>query len=350
MRIATSSVAKWTVAAALCAAAAFALLLGVGFPRLIREEALRESVGAAVGREFRYASLELAYFPPRIILDSPTLGGVDGFFRADRAVMRISLLPLLARVVLVDSASIEGAVLQIVRSAGGVALMPSPDSTAASMSVPGSSVAPRERAAMRFAVRSLHIPDALLVLEDRTVSPPIRWELRNSQLQLQMKLLELRPSFTISGEFSTGGHVVAEGEVTASGEVDASVRLEEVSIAPGRSYFASGTEVDGALSGTIDTSGSRVEFELALKEGRLTLGQISLRGLLAITGKIDRQTFPSHGQVEVDATAAELRFGEFFTKPPGTRGLVRGLVTSDAEGALTIDAWKFEMDDFDGRV
>ncbi len=75
MRIAASSLAKWAIAATLCAAVAFALLLGVGFPRLIREEVFREAIGAAVGREFRYASIDLAYFPPRIILDSPTLGG-----------------------------------------------------------------------------------------------------------------------------------------------------------------------------------------------------------------------------------------------------------------------------------
>mgnify|MGYP006979360661 CR=1 FL=1 len=58
----------------------------------------------------------------------------------------------------------------------------------------------------------------------------------------------------------------------------------------------------------------------------------------------------SQGQVELDATAAELRFGDFFTKPPGTRGLVRGQLTSASDGTLAVDTWKFEVDDFEGRV
>lgn len=340
MHIAARSLVKWTFAAALIAAVGFALLLGVGFPRLIGEESFRESVSAALGHELRYSRLDLAFFPPRIILDSPRLGGVDAFARADRAVLSISLLPMLAKIVLVDSAAIEGAVLHLVRSGEGVELM----------SGAGSRPVLWERVAMRFAVRSVTIPDALLIFEDRTVSPPLRWRLRNSDLQLHMNALELRPRFTISAEIATGGRLVAEGEMATSGELEAIIRLEAVSIAPGRSYFASGAEVAGSLSGTIDASGSRVEFDLDLRDGRLMLGQIALRGRLKITGKIDRGTHPSHGQVEVDATEAELRFGDFFTKPPGTRGLVRGQVTSDAEGFLAIDAWKFEMNDFEGRV
>lgn len=343
MRFAARSVAKWTLAAIFCAAVGFALLLGVAFPWLIGEEAFRDSVSAALGRELHYSNFDLEYFPPRIILDSPTLGGVDAFVRADRAVLRVSLVPMLARIVLVDSAAIEGARLQVVRSAEGVRWVSEKENTE-------SSVALRNRAVMRFAIRSLTIPGALLAFEDRTVSPPIRWELRNSELQLHMDAFELRPRFTISGEIATGGHVVAEGEVTATGEVDASIRLDAVLIAAGRSYFSSGAEVDGALTGTITALGPHVACDLDLSEGRLTLGQIVLRGPLKITGKIDRETRPPQGQLEVDATAAELQFGDFFTKPPGTRGLVRGRVTSDAEGTLAIDAWTFEMDDFEGRV
>jgi hypothetical protein len=327
----------------LCTVVGFALLLGVGFPWLIGDEAFRESASAALGREFRYSKLELAYFPPAIILDSPTLGGASTFARADRAVLSVSLVPMLARIVLVDSARVEGAVLYLMRSGEGVGLMPEPEIT-------GSSIALREPAALRFAVGSLTIPDAVLVFEDRTVSPTLRWELRDSKLQLQMDALESRLHFMIAGEIATGGRVSAEGDVTSSGEVDATVRLEAVSIVHATAYFASGAKVDGALTGTIGAVGPHVEFDLDLSEGHLTLGEITLRGPLKITGQMDQQKRPPQGQVELDATAAELRFGDFFTKPPGTRGLVRGQVTSDADGALAVDAWKFEMDDFEGRV
>jgi len=215
--------------------------------------------------------------------------------------------------------------------------------------VDASSVGLREHAAMRFAVRSLFIPDALLVLEDHTVSPTLRWELRNSNLQLQLDALESRHRFAIAGEIATGGRVVAEGSMKLGGELEAVVRLESVSIAPAGSYFASGAKTEGILSGTITATGTHVEFDFDLSGGRLTLGEIALRGPLRISGQIDQHKRPQ-GRVELDATAAELRFGDFFTKPPGTRGLVRGQVTTDADGALTIDAWRFEMDDFEGRV
>ena len=97
--------AAWILGAILCAGIGFALLLGVGFPWLIGDETFRGSVSAALGRELRYANLELAYFPPKIILDSPTLGGVDAFARADRAVLSISLVPILARIVLIDASA-----------------------------------------------------------------------------------------------------------------------------------------------------------------------------------------------------------------------------------------------------
>jgi hypothetical protein len=341
--VAARSAVKWLVAGVLCLLVGFGLLLGVAFPWLIGEEAFRDSVAAALGRELRYASFDLEYFPPRIILEAPTLGGVDVTARSDRAVLNVSLIPMLARIVLVDSAEIEGAVVHVLRSGDGVRLT-------SELADAGTGAASRNRASMRFAVRALTIPSARLVFEDRTVSPPLRWELRDATLELQMDAFELRPRFAIAGEIATGGRVAAEGEVKESGAVDAEVRLDAVLIAPGRAYFASEVEFDGALTGRITASGPHVEFDLDLSDGRLTLGQIDLRGRLKITGKIDRETRPSQGLVEVDATAAELQFGDVFTKPPGTRGLVRGQVKSDLKGALTIDAWKFEMDEFEGRV
>lgn len=334
--------ARWVGVSIGVATLCFALLLGVGFPWLIGDEKFRESLSAALGRELRYANLELAFFPPTIILDAPTLGGVDAFARADRAVLTVSLVPMLARIVLVDSVSVQGVVLNLVRSSEGVGLL-------SELAVDGSSIALREHAAMSFAVRSLAIAGALLVLEDQTVSPTLRWELRNSNLQFQLDAFESRYRFTIAGEIATGGRVVAEGSVQLGGEIEAVVRLESVSIEPAGSYFVSGAKTEGILSGTITAVGTHVEFDFDLSGSRLTLGEIALRGPLKISGRIDQRKRPQ-GQVELDATAAELRFGDFFTKPPGTRGLVRGQVTTDANGALTIDSWKFEMDDFEGRV
>jgi len=316
-----------------------ALLLGLGFSHLVDEQAFRESIGSIFGSELRYASREIAYFPPTIVLNQLTLGSVDTSAHADRVVLRISLLPMLARVLLFDSVAVEGAVVNVVRTPGGVRLPSAPES-----------VDPNPKGSMRLAARTLVMPDAVLFLEDRTVSPAVRWELRNSNMELELAARELTLHFTIDGEVVTGGRVVAEGEMRAGGDLEANFRLVGVSIAPARSYFASQTEVAGALSGTITTAGSHIDCELDLSDGQLMLGEIALRGPLKINGQIDRSK-PSHnGVVEVDATAAELRFGDFFTKAAGTRGQVRGEVTSGADGTLTIDAWKFEMDDFQGQV
>ncbi len=56
------------------------------------------------------------------------------------------------------------------------------------------------------------------------------------------------------------------------------------------------------------------------------------------------------GRVEIDATAAELRYAQFFTKPPETPARVTGRLVERADGSLEIDAWEFAMQDLDAQI
>ncbi len=91
-------------------------------------------------------------------------------------------------------------------------------------------------------------------------------------------------------------------------------------------------------------------MDATLRDARLQLGDIALRGSLDIDATIDDAWSAPHGRVALDATLAELAYAEFFTKPPGTAATVVGLITTSRDGSPAIETWEFVMEDLDGHV
>jgi hypothetical protein len=96
-------------------------------PRLAAGDAVRQRLADAVreatGREFVYGELRAGLLPPRVELVGARVAGptpdAPPFLEAERVAVRLSLLPLVVRVVAADPLVLEGVTLRVERRADG---------------------------------------------------------------------------------------------------------------------------------------------------------------------------------------------------------------------------------------
>jgi uncharacterized protein involved in outer membrane biogenesis len=324
-----------------------AVALAALLPRIVDTAAVRERLAhetsSALGHRLGFQQLGFQLIPPLLVMKDATLGAAgEPWARAERIELSIAWSPLLVGIALVDEAVVEGARLLLVRTAGGVQL--------------DRSNAERLRSApqMNWVLRRLELRSATIALDDRSVGPPVRWQLREIEATAVAEALDLPVRLKLAGEVATGGQIVASGSFSLAGDVDFELKFESVAIAAARPYFESDAEVSGALTGSIWARGSsanwKLEMDATIRDARLQLGDIALRGLLDVDATIDNAGSAPHGRVALDATSAELAYGEFFTKPPGTAASVVGLITTNSDGITAIERWQFVMEDLDGHV
>jgi hypothetical protein len=203
-------------------------------------------------------------------------------------------------------------------------------------------------------LRSLLLRNATVTLDDRSVRPPVQWQLRDVEASAVAEILDTAVHLELAGEIATGGLVAASGDFTLGGEIDVELQFESLAIANARPYFASRSKVRGMLTGSVRASGNsadpKFELDATLRDAHLQLGDISLRGVVEVDGTIDDAWSAPHGRIELDATQAELSYAQFFTKPRGTPATVVGIISSNSDGSPAIEAWKFTMEDLDGQV
>ncbi len=329
-----------------------AVLLRVGAvgrvgPRIVGRAAIREQISdlaaPALGRRPEFRELGYRLFPPSLVMkDVVPVAGADSSARPQRIELRIALPPLLVGMVVIDAALVDDAHFFGVRNAGGFRLEGSHSG--------------REHPAdtTNIALRSLLLRNATVTLDDRSVRPPVQWQLRDVEASAVADILDMAVRLELAGEFATGGLVTASGDFTLGGEIDVELQFESLAIANARPYFAFRSKVRGLLTGSVRASGNsadpRFELDATLRDARLQLGDISLRGVLEIDGTVDDAWSAPHGRIELDATHAELSYAQFFTKPRGTPATVVGIISSNNDGSPAIETWKFTMEDLDGQV
>ncbi len=324
-------------------AAAVALVL----PRLTDTAAVRqrlaELAAPALGRTPEFQHFEFRLFPPELLMiDVAPVAASDRSARPERIELTLALPPLLAGVVVIDLAVVEDARLSLVRTPGGVQWA-------------GSSSAQRGSAdPMPIALRRLELRNTTIALEDRSVSPSVRWQLENVEATAIAEALDSPVRLEFAGDVVSGGRVTAEGDFNLGGDIDVGLEFESLAIAAAGPYFESNSSLQGALTGSIRVRGTtatpRLELDATLRDARLRLGDIKLRGDLEVEAIVDDAWAAPRGKIELDATQAELSYAQFFTKPPGTAASVVGIIRADKDGAAAIEAWKFVMEDLDGQV
>jgi AsmA protein len=336
-------------------------------PRLVDTPAVRERIQeaarASLGRELRYEKLSLGLLPPRLVVERPSLAATraeGASLEAEGVALQVALVPLLSRAVVIDSLVVEGARVRLVRTKEGLELPVTPPEEGAAGAEPGreapaQAAQPEEPQAgpgVALAVREFALRDATLVLDDRAVSPPVVWELRNLSAQARAESLDAPIPFDFSAELASGGKLRGEGTLTLAGQLDARLELDGVALAPARSYVEA-DRLGGALSGSVKASGAaeaaRVSAQLELADGDLALDEIALRGGMSLRADLENLPASPSGSFEIDATAAELVYGEAFRKPPGTQATVSGRLVPQQEGGVGLDEVRLHVRNLDAE-
>ncbi len=347
----------FAVVAALLVVAVVALALTL--PSLVGSEEVRaritEAARDATGRDFAYAELDVGVLPPRLVVTEARLSGAapeaDPTVEGANLQLRLSLMPLLARSVVVDSLVLEGATLRLVRTKDGIEL-PQPEEAAAEAE-PGEAAA-EDEAAMALAVRRVSLRKLRLVLEDRAVSPPVTWDLGDLEAEVEGSALDAPLDVRAAAKLASGGALSVQGTVTAGGPLDLETRLDALDLTPLAPYLGEGRKVGGLLSGSVrvrgeSTSNPGVVLDLKLADADVAVDEIALRGAASIAADLTQIEAPA-GSFEIDATQADLRYGEGFQKPAGTSATLQGRIQAAEDGSLVFEETKLRLKNFDGRV
>jgi len=344
------------VALLVAAVLALALLL----PRLLATETVRERIQAAaedaVGSEVRYGALEVGLLPPSLLVMDVTVAGATAasprLVEAERVALRLALLPLLARTVVVESLSVRRPVVRLLRTAAGIEL---PRREAAASPEPAPERAAGEGASVGIALAGFALHEGTVVLEDRSVSPAQTWELRDVELHARAESLDRPVGFDLVAELGGGGRVSASGSVSLAGSVQAEAELQAVELSPVRPYV--GGDLAGAFSGTVAVSGpvanpALLQLDGVVEGGRMRLDDAVLAGRLSVSAEVRQLRAAPSGRFDIDATAAQIRYGDVVAKQPGAAATVSGKIVSASDGTIGLDDVVLRIRDFHatGRV
>ena len=381
------------------------IALTVALPRLVRSDAARariqEVAREATGREIRYGELDFGLMPPRLVVKEPEVEGEsDGSppaFEADGVELQIALAPLMGWKVVVDSLIVEGATVRLVRTPDGIELSgeaaaaearkapdaalssskgrasepagshaPSPSQSKASE--PAEAVAPSpateedpetggdaDESGFRLAVRQITLRDSRLLLEDRTVSPPATWELRDLVATASGQSVEDPIDFEINGALTTGGSVRARGKAEIEGPFRIDFQLTDVVLTPVAPYLDKGQRVGGAVSGTVTTLGTdgeteRVTVDVLVRDGDLAAEDLVVRGQMKIRADLEGGLGGATGSFKLDATDAEVVYGVAFGKLRGTRATATGRIVTGPDGQIGLQDTQVEIKDAEVEV
>jgi len=340
----------------LIAALVFVALI---LPGLVESDEFRERVGRAaedaLGREIHYGAIAFVPFPPTVVVDEFVVAGATAgsspLLEGGRLELRATVLPLLARTLVVDSLSLQGGRLHLVRTREGVEL-PAREPA-------GEGVAMTERddvvVGFELAVASAEIEAVEIVLEDRSVSPFVMLELQGMTARLRGRaadeLIELEFDFALA----SGGTVSGLGNTTRDGVVGLELKLSDVELAPLRAYVGTGSTLSGRLSGVITAVGPAEDLETLrvdanLTDGRFELDDMEISGSVKGVADLYGSVVAPRGTFDIDATDAEVRYGGMFTKPPGDAASLQGKLVDAADGSTAVDDIRFKIQNFKGTV
>jgi hypothetical protein len=345
------------------------VLLVVLLPRIVKSDAVRTRIeGAArdaLGRELRYRDLGVGLLPPSLLVEAPQIAGAEddapAAVEAERIALHVALLPLLSRAVVIDTLRIEGATLRLVRTAEGIEL-PIPAAAPAGESgqaqpAPADAEGADAASAVALAIRAFELRGARVLLEDRTLQPPVSWDLRDIEVEASGEALDQPIQIDASLALASGGALTTRGTAMLSGELDLEIAIDALALGPLRSYVGADGALDGLLSGTIRLQGpaaspTRVSADLAIRDARFAVSDIAVAGAVEARAELAGALGAPTGSFDLDASGAELRYGGAFTKPPGVPATVEGKIVTDERGALGIDDVTLRIRDLDatGRV
>lgn len=341
---------------AVVAALGVALLVAVALllPRVVESDAVRtrieEAAAEATGGTLAYRGLDAGILPPRLVVEGASVTAPDAeapALSAERADLRVAILPLLVGAVVVDSLHIAGADVRLERTDAGVSVPglfpaepeepPSPPSA--------EPAEPSEDEELRLAVRRVDLEDGRVELVDRTLTPPVRWELLDVEGRLRGESWGEPVRVELGTRLASGGELRAEGEISLDGGADLTLDLAALALAPLAPYAEAKEDEPfaGLLEGTArlqrEAGGDpAVEADLRVREADLVAGDAALAGTLALRLTLAGASDDASGTLYADATEAELRVPDVLAKPAGTAARVEGPLRVTGDGVRLEDA------------
>ncbi len=339
--------------------------LAVLGPRIVKSDAVREliedSAREALGTEVRYAELDFGLLPPSLLVEQPLVAGVrEGappFVEAQRIALRVGLLPLLSGVVVVDSLVVEGATVRLARTPQGLELPLPPAAEGEPAGAPEPAPPPDEGAgespAAALALRSVALSGATLIFEDRVVEPAATFE-----VALDARVTGSSPDapFDLAATLglSTGGTVSVDGQASLEPTFDLAVAIEDVALAAVRPYVENAADLSGALAGTVQLRGSpdaaEIEADLGMQQGSLRVDEALLRAPLAIRARLSGPLAAPAGSFDIDASQAELAYGDLLKKASGQAASLTGRFRLDDRGHPQVDVERVKFHKFEARA
>jgi hypothetical protein len=350
--------------AAIAALLALAVLAAaILLPRWLAGDAARERLLAAAreatGREVAVGELSLALFPPRLVAGHLVVGDAAApLVTAERADLRVRVAPLLAGLVVIESASLDGVAWRIPRTAAGLELPVAARAGSDTMQSrsPKTGAKP-ERAAPIFAVERVTLRHSQVVWDDVAASPPVRIELQDVTGAARGTSPDEPIELALSGTLASGGRIAIErSTATLDAQVDLTATLEDVALAPFAPYLGRDLALAGRAAGTVRASGplqalERLEAELAVADAELRAGDVAARGPVAVKARLAGALDRLAGELELDATQATLRaYGGAFEKPAGAPATATGRLVRDAAGKLGVDGVRVQIKNMEGRA
>ncbi len=343
------SLARLALAALLLVAAALGTL-SLALSRYMKSDAARAKLETAaeqgLGREVGYADLELGLFPPSLVVVRPRVAGptpqAPPALEAEKVALRLALAPLLSRKLLIESLVVEGAELRLVRTKDGIELLEVPESP-----VPARPREPREARfeageGFSFGLRSLDLRDAKLLFDDRTLSPPVSWNLSDVDLRLRGVAPNEPFDVELECEMAGGGRLSGRGSASLDARIDLEFELDAIPLHPVAPYFGDAVQLSGTLSGKLTARGDAGDrdplgFDLVLHDADIRFDELALSGRTAVKGELSGGLEAPTGRFEADATQAKLRFGGVYSRPPGHPKTIKGRLVTRPNGRLGVE-------------
>lgn len=260
------SVARATLAlAGLVILALVALALAL--PHFVDHPRLRswaeETAFRALGRRIGYGRPSIALFPPALVLERPwvaaTEEGRERLVEAERLALELAIWPLLEHRLVARSVVIEGLVLRVERDADGLGLPALPGAGGSG----GGAID----------VARVELVRAMLVLRDRTATPPSTSELRDIDLEIEpggtAALLRLQGSFGLGG-----GRVAIAGRAEPDGSFALELEARSAALA-WEGVLRKPAGVPGAFSAALRSAESG---GLAIERASLRIGELRCEG------------------------------------------------------------------------
>ncbi|NQZ96402.1 MAG: AsmA family protein [Myxococcales bacterium] len=364
------SVVLRATAALLIVVLAALVVLVVAAPRLLESDAVRaEIVGAlvaAVGREVTVEALELQLAPLSVVFVRPRVAGDEAggapWVELESLALRIATRPLLDRRVIIDSLVAEGATLRLRRTADGFQWPAPPERTADERPADASQPVPSAPPSFSIAVREVRIRRSKIVLRDEATTPPLVIEFRDIEGHAETESVTAPVEFDLALTLASGGRLQLRGSSTRDAVVDVTADLDDVQVGASVQYLVAGggtgsadsaPVVGGLATGRVTfrgpASGPSVTADLRLRKAQLAFDEIEVGGLVAVDAALTGFPDAPTGTFALDATAADLRYGGAFTKPPGDEAHVTGRILRGVDGALTVDDVRLEIRDFEAH-